>query len=86
MRNLQAKPIASNMTELTVNGIRILFSYSTPVAYHDGRPVATDKRYSKTTSSHVTKYFNKEWNINKNEINTIPHSEFELKLNQYMGE
>ena len=32
------KPIASNMTELDLNGTTILFSYSTPVAAYIGSP------------------------------------------------
>lgn len=32
------KPLASNMTELDLNGTSILFSYSTPVAAYIGTP------------------------------------------------
>ena len=47
--------IASNMTELTLeNGIRVLFSYSTPVACESvGKRYRTDKKWSQTTSRHI---------------------------------
>ena len=57
MKNLQLKPIASNMTELTVGDVTILFSYQTPVAgWDDGGAFRTSKRYSVTTSKHINKY------------------------------
>jgi len=58
MKNLQLKPIASNMTELTVGNITILFSYQTPVAalLPSGRYVKTSKKWSPTTTKHVNKW------------------------------
>ncbi len=57
MKNLQLKPIASNMTELTVGNKTILFSYQTPVAgWDDDGAFRTSKRYSVTTSKHINKY------------------------------
>ena len=56
---MKLKPIASNMTELTLpSGYTVLFSYETPVACidHDGRCYRTDKRWSATTSRHVNKW------------------------------
>ena len=53
-------PIGSNMTELTLeNGIRVLFSYSTPVACElkDGF-YKTNKKWSQTTSRHINKWLN----------------------------
>tara|TARA_R100000315_G_C5222436_1_gene134068 strand:- start:1084 stop:1311 length:228 start_codon:yes stop_codon:yes gene_type:complete len=55
MSNL--KPIASNMKELIVNGVSILFSYETPVAGWDNEGAfKTEEKYSKTTTRHVNKY------------------------------
>jgi len=50
----------TGMTELYVNGVSILFSYSTPVAGydHDGA-FRTDTWYSSTTTRHINKYLGK---------------------------
>lgn len=57
MRNLELKPIASNMTELTVGDITILFSYQTPVAGWDSKGAfRTSQHYSATTTRHISKY------------------------------
>ncbi len=54
---MNLKPIASNMTEVSINNGRILFSYSTPVAaVLDGAWYRTDKRWSVTTSRHINKW------------------------------
>jgi|TARA_R110002012_G_scaffold60724_1_gene159046 hypothetical protein len=54
---MKLKNIGSNMTELEVNGIHILFSYSTPVAGWDEKGAfRTDRYYSTTTSRHINKY------------------------------
>ena len=69
---MNLKPIASNMTELTVNladyrgDTKILFSYSTPVAAMNLSPewhkefgsacIKTDCQWSKTTSRHINKW------------------------------
>ena len=65
---MKLKSIASNMTEVEVNGNFILFSYETPVA---GRSIfqendgffKTATYYSQTTSRHINKYFRNEWDI-----------------------
>lgn len=64
--NMKLKPIASNMTELELDGAEILFSYQTPVAaIIDGgivngiayrRFVRTNKKWSQTTSRHINKF------------------------------
>ena len=58
MKNLQLKQIASNMTELTVEGMVVLFSYQTPVAalLPSGRYVKTSKKWSPTTTKHINKW------------------------------
>lgn len=54
---MNVKQIGSNMTEVTMDGARVLFSYETPVAaYVDGEAVKTDRKWSVTTSKHIRKY------------------------------
>ena len=54
---MKLKQIGSNMTELTVNGTSILFSYETPVAGYDSQGAfRTDQHYSSTTTKHINKY------------------------------
>jgi len=57
---MKLKPIGSNMTELNINGVSVLFSYSTPVAgWDDKGAFRTDKHYSSTTTKHINKYLGK---------------------------
>ena len=54
---MQIKPIASNMTELQILGMSILFSYQTPVAgWDDKGAFRTEQNFSATTSKHINKY------------------------------
>lgn len=54
---MKLKPLGSNMTELTVGNVSVLFSYETPVAGWDDRGAfRTEKKYSKTTTKHINKY------------------------------
>ena len=54
---MKLKAIGSNMTELNINGVSVLFSYSTPVAgWDDKGAFRTSKHYSTTTSRHINKY------------------------------
>lgn len=52
-------PIKANMTELDLdNGIKVLFSYKTPVAYTINSPEGrsfyhTEKKWSRTTTRHI---------------------------------
>lgn len=65
---------ASNYTVIeVVRGLRILYSYSTPVAaYREGLGfLRTDRRFSVTTSKHINKF------LNGATAKVIPHSEFE---------
>lgn len=54
---MKINKIANNMTEAEVKGVKILFSYSTPVAAKtvDGYLV-TKKKWSVTTSRHISKW------------------------------
>lgn len=55
---MNLKSIASNMTELSIGEYTILFSYSTPVAYHQSGVgyAKTKKFFSRTTSKHISKW------------------------------
>ena len=54
---MQLKPIASNMTQLDLNGYQILFSYQTPVScLSDNGYYRTSKKWSTTTSRHINKW------------------------------
>ena len=68
---MKLRPVGSNQTELTINGITILFSYETPVIvkfdYEHGvrkeyksndafEVYVTNKKHSVTTSKHINKY------------------------------
>ena len=54
---MKLKNIGSNMTELQIKGVSVLFSYETPVAgWDDQGAFRTDTHYSPTTSKHINKY------------------------------
>ena len=70
---MQIKNIGSNMTELNLNGVSVLFSYETPVAGWDNEGAfRTDEKFSVTTSKHINKYLG-----GKNIGRTIPQLEIE---------
>lgn len=51
--------LGPNQTELKLGNLRILFSYDTPVAYHDIKTnqfFKTCKIWSNTTSRHINKW------------------------------
>ena len=53
---MKIKTIASNLTELQINGMTFAFSYSTPVAgWDDQGAFKTDTKFSPTTSKHIKK-------------------------------
>jgi len=55
---MELNPIGPNMTEVSVNGWRILFSYRTPVAAWGNKIgfIRTSKKWSVTTSRHINKW------------------------------
>ena len=54
---MKLSPIQSNLTELDVGGLLVLFSYETPVALRNrGQYYKTDKKWSNTTTRHVNKW------------------------------
>ena len=58
---MRLRPLGANKTELELDGVKILFSYQTPVAalveedsgWHQYR---TSKSWSKTTSRHINSW------------------------------
>ena len=57
---MKLTPIASNMTEVDMGDVVVMFSYSTPVAAlvkGDGY-YRTEKKWSMTTSRHINKWLN----------------------------
>ena len=53
-----ARSIGSNMTEVEHGDLTILYSYETPVAFLSPRGgYRTEKQWSKTTSTHIGKFF-----------------------------
>ena len=54
---MKLNAIGSNQTEVTIGNKRVLFSYSTPVAYYEnGMYFKTSKKWSKTTSKHINQW------------------------------
>jgi hypothetical protein len=54
--------VGSNQTELFLNNLIVFFSYNTPVAYYSsltGNYYVTKKKYSNTTSKHISSWVNK---------------------------
>lgn len=54
------KKIGSNMYEEMIGSKKVLFSYTTPVAcydYADSCFYKTEKRWSSTTSRHISKFY-----------------------------
>lgn len=58
---MQLKPVGSNMTEVKHGKYTILYSYETPVAAktEDGEFFQTDKKFSATTTRHISKWLGK---------------------------
>jgi len=49
--------LGNNKTELTINGVKVLFSYNTPVAcWKNGEFFKTSKKWSNTTSKHINSW------------------------------
>ena len=55
---MDLNPIRANMSEVTLGGLTVLFSYKTAVACHsaDGGYKKTNKYWSKTTSRHINQW------------------------------
>jgi len=55
---MKLTPLKSNMTEIEIGDKTILFSYKTPVAYHQAGVgyAKTNKYWSVTTSKHINQW------------------------------
>jgi hypothetical protein len=55
---MKLTPIKANMTEVELTpGLTVLFSYQTPVAYHNYLGYfVTEKKWSKTTTRHINQW------------------------------
>ena len=56
---MKLTPIKANMNELTIGDKTILFSYKTPVAYHNVGGMLyfkTNKKWSNTTTRHINQW------------------------------
>lgn len=56
----------------------VLFSYSTLVAFHESgsKPVITAKKYSVTTTKHVSKWLRSKFGIANVDAHVVDHDEF----------
>ncbi len=67
---MKLRKIASNVTEITLaNSVTLLFSYNTPVAVHipgEGY-YRTSKKWSVTTSKHITQWAGKKVTAEKDQ-------------------
>ena len=60
--------IGSNQTEINKNGIKVLFSYNTPVAALTPEGgLASTKKYSTTTSKHISAAI-KRWGVDRVDV------------------
>ena len=55
---MNLKPIKNNMNEVEIGNLTVLFSYKTPVAYHEAGIgyTKTSKYWSRTTSRHINQW------------------------------
>jgi hypothetical protein len=52
--NVELEPLAANASIVTVGQVKVLFSYRTPVAFHDGRRwYARENNWGPTTGRHI---------------------------------
>ncbi len=58
MNSLHLTPLGTNITEVRYGDKYVLFSYQTPVAYRteDMQYYVTNKKWSNTTSKHISKW------------------------------
>ena len=71
---MKLKQITNNVTMLNLGNRYLVFSYETPVIYHDGETVyVTDKFWSKTTSKHIKQFLDGRNSvvIKQDELNKI---------------
>lgn len=71
---MKFRNLGANMAEFrTSDGNVLFFSYNTLVAgYIDNAPFKTSKKWSRTTSRHIKKYFLDEWGIDSARVPEHP--------------
>lgn len=83
---MNLNPIRANMTELELDGVRILFSYRTPVAAWvreetaegvDWHQYRTEKRWSNTTTRHIN-----QWNPKGRAFGIKPQEYFDNLISE----
>lgn len=81
---MNLKPLGSNKTEINLgNGVKVLFSYETPVAAQILTPTGmeyhvTEEFYSRTTTAHINSWLPKE-----DRIKQTPKWFHELLVNKH---
>lgn len=78
------RSLGPNQTEVRHGDLTVLYSYETPVAFHDsrhtgeGRPFfVTDKFWSNATSRHISKWLREEWDATKKEATELGQDQVE---------
>jgi hypothetical protein len=84
---MKLTPLASNMTEMEIGPVTLLFSYSTPVAGfspvhgpNESGHFKPAEWYSKTTTRHIKKYFRDEWDIDSDTVREISQERIDNML------
>lgn len=70
-------PIKANMNEVSVNGVKILYSYQTPVAVkQEDQVLVTETKYFVTTSRHINEYLKMNPNLNFKKVSQSEINKF----------
>ena len=83
---MKLKMINENATEINLlNGLKILFSYETPVAIRnaDGAFYKTAVYYSKTTSTHINKWLT-SYGVSPKDVRTIHQTRIDFYCDETM--
>ena len=76
---MKIKSVAKNQTELYIDGLTILVSYETPVAFASQPTGKTDQFYSQTTVKHINSFFRRH-NIDPKGVNMVPQQDIDQLL------
>lgn len=83
---MNLKPLAANITEIEIGDKTILFSYKTPVAYHEAGVgyFKTNKFWSATTTRHINKWLAMNgFSGNMDRLSSIDQVKLDNLLNEY---